>query len=168
MLCRPVPPQRAALTMIALSLSWGCGSAPPDVQALTSCSQDLWTVPDVATTACSCISNSPQPECKSPDCTWVDFLWLRKDGIAVEGGILRSPQRGTFSSFGVTRSSYSIDAGTITIGPPNSLHGILKCTSTDLVTDELAWRRAPSSMSASLASSWDGGAWLSLAWDAGM
>lgn len=148
-------------------LGAGCNCGPPPGADTVSCAEGLWSALEVAATSCPCLSSSPEPECKATDCSYLNFLWLRGNGTAIQGGILRSKQPATFSLKGVTSSSFSIDGGSISISPPNSVSGVLKCSESDLVTDTLAWKRAPASMQSALEVGWDGGAWLGHTWDAG-
>jgi hypothetical protein len=114
---------------------------------------------------CGCLSSSPQPECKEADCEQLGLLWLTHPEFVVEGYIFLSSTRGTFSSAGISRSTWSVDGGSLQLD--TRAFQPWKCDADRLVLGNEEWRRGPRGMSKGLDRTYDGGSWISATVDGG-
>ena len=157
-------PMRACALLFFLLASLRCGGPPAQIDA--GCVRDFWLSGEAVPSSCPCLSSSPQPECQASDCVIRSSLWLTT-GFAAQGYVFISEERGTFSASGAPLvSAYVIDGGTIQIDPPSGLIQEWTCTSSDLTTGAVAWKRA-TSMGREVGRIWDGGVWLGAPLDAG-
>ncbi len=162
-------------TLLPMLVLWIAGSAPGcggqasgdagDPVALAACLVGIWLNP--ATTACLCGGGSSVPECGSSDCRNWEYLWLRSDGVAVEGFFSASVSLATFSSTGGTPRQYPylVGPGTLEVDPANRDPYEVSCGATRMVWGLQNYDRAAPGVSGSVQAAWgSGNGWTAAAY----
>ena len=101
--------------LLSVALAAGCEATAPSPSSLEDCMVGVWQSRLPLDCNYDCDRDPSLPEC-GDDCEVRDFLWLKRDGVAVEGYYRASRARQVFSSTGFDVRSWSLDGDRAAIG----------------------------------------------------